>query len=140
MVMPRSCRAIREGGGPCRAAPLRDGDYCLMHSPEHAAEMAEARRLGGQRRRREVTLIGVYDLDELDSVPSLRRLLTIVATDALSLENSIARGRLIVSVVLAAAKLLEVGELEERVRSIEATLQPSVERNRVEQRQADRRR
>ena len=102
-MVSRSCRAIREGGGSCRAAPLRDGDYCLMHSPEHAEEMAEARRLGGQRRRREVTLIGVYDLDELDSVPHLRRLLTIAATDALSLENSIARGRLLVSVALAAA-------------------------------------
>ena len=131
MVSPRLCRAMREGGHPCRAAPLRDGDYCLMHSPEHAEEMAEARRLGGQRRRREVTLIGVYDLDELDSVPHLRRLLTIAATDALSLENSIARGRLLVSVALGAAKLLEVGGLEERVRAIEATLQPSVERNRA---------
>ena len=137
VVIPRSCQGIREGGGPCRAAPLRDSDYCLMHSPEHAEEMAEARRLGGQRRRREVTLAGVYDLEELDSVRSMRRLLTIAATDVLSLENSIARARVLVSIALAASRLVEVGELDERMRAIEAMLNPRAERNRVTQYRRD---
>ena len=137
VVIPRTCRAVRESGAPCRAAPLRDGEYCLMHSPEHAAEMAEARRLGGQRRRREVTLSGVYDLEELDNVPALRRVLTIAATDALSLENTVPRLRVLIAIVQVAANLLTVGEHEERLRALETTLHLRIERNRVEQQGAD---
>ena len=126
----RSCRAIREGGGPCRAAPLRDGDYCLMHSPEHAQEAAEARRLGGLRRRKDVTVTGAYELEGLDGVAALRRLLEIVAVDALSLENSIARGRLLIALVHEGANLLSVGELESRVAELEAAVRPRLQRSR----------
>ena len=76
------------------AKPGRDSDYCLMQSPEHAEEMAEARRLGGLRRRREVAVSGAYELNGLETVADLRRLLLIAALDALGLENSIVRSRM----------------------------------------------
>jgi hypothetical protein len=38
----------------------------------------------------------------------------------LSLENSIARVRALIAIVLAGAKLLEMGELEERLAALEA--------------------
>ena len=41
-----------------------------MHSPEHAKEVQEARRLGGLRRKREVTLSGAYDFEGLGTVAS----------------------------------------------------------------------
>ncbi len=44
------CAGTKENGQPCRAPKLRESEYCLMHSPDHAEEMAEARRLGGLRR------------------------------------------------------------------------------------------
>ena len=62
-----------------------------MHCPEHAAEAAEARRLGGLRRRREVAVSGAYDFCGLESVGDIRR-------------------------------LLEVGELEQRLASLESVL------------------
>ena len=89
----RYCRAIKEGGEPCRSAPLRDGPYCFWHSPEHAEEAAEARRLGGQRRRRERIVSGVYDFEGLDTVPRIRRLIEVAALDTLGLENSVNRSR-----------------------------------------------
>ena len=88
--------------------------------------MAESRRLGGLRRKREVTVAAAYDYEGLGSVPEIRRLLDVAAFDALGLENSIARCRALVSIGLAAAKLLEVGEHEERLAAIEDALGPRV--------------
>ena len=93
-----------------------------MHSPEYAEEIAEARRLGGLRRRREVALAGAYEFNGLVAVADLRRLLEIAALDTLGLENSIARSRTLGYLVGVAAKLLEVGELEERLAYLEAAV------------------
>jgi hypothetical protein len=99
---------------------MRDGEFCFWHSPDHKAEAAEARRMGGLRRRREGTLAGAYELDSLASTPDLRRLLEIAAFDALSLENSVARVRAITAIEQVGARLLETGEIEERVAALEA--------------------
>ena len=45
--MMRQCAGRKENGQLCRTMPLKDGESRLMHSPEHAVEAAEARRLGG---------------------------------------------------------------------------------------------
>jgi hypothetical protein len=124
----RSCKGIKQGGDRCLAPPLRDSDFCFWHDPEHQAEAAEARRLGGLRRKREGTLQGAYDLEGLDTVHGIRRLLEIALLDTLGLENSVARSRVLIAGVLAAAKLLEVGELEERMAAVEATLGPRLAR------------
>jgi hypothetical protein len=118
----RTCRGVNQQGEPCRQAPLTDGDYCFWHSPDHKTEAAEARRMGGLRRRREGTLAGAYELDSLASTPDLRRLLEIAAYDALGLENSVARVRALTAIVQVGARLLETGELEERVSALEATV------------------
>ena len=123
-MLERTCKGNKQSGEPCRQAPLRGEDYCFWHHPNYAEEGEQARRLGGQRRRREKALEGAYELDGLDSVPSLRRVLEIVTIDALALENSVARGRLLIAVILAGAKLLEVGEHEERLAAIESALRP----------------
>jgi hypothetical protein len=124
-VVRRFCQARRADGQSCRAAPLVDRDFCAVHDPANAEAMGEARRLGGLRRKREVTLAGAYDFEGLTSVPQLRRLLEVAAFDLLSMDNSIPRARVIVAVVLAGAKLLEVGELEERIAALEAAVQSS---------------
>ena len=93
-----------------------------MHCPEHAAEAAEARRLGGLRRRREVAVSGAYDFLGLQSVGDIRRLLEVAVLDTLGLENSIARSRTLGYLAVAALKLLEVGELEQRLATLESAL------------------
>ena len=123
MVGRRICRGITNKGERCLAAPLRDSDFCTFHDPE---AVASGRKLGGQRRRSEGALAAAYDFDGLNSVTELRRLLEIATLDTLNLANSIARNRALMSAVLAGAKLLEVGEHEERLAAIEAALGPRV--------------
>ena len=122
MTSKRVCAAASADGKRCPTAPLRDGAYCFMHSPDHAAEAAEARKLGGLRRRRETTLAVAYDFEGLGSTESIGRIIEIATLDALGLENSIARCRVLIAAALAASRLLEVGELETRLSALEATL------------------
>ena len=117
--MVRQCTYRKEDGQICRAAPLREGEFCLMHSPEHAEDMAEARRLGGLRRRREVAISGAYDFVSLQSVADIRRLLEVAVLDTLGLDNSISRARTLAYLAMAAIKLLDVGELEQRIAALE---------------------
>ena len=126
MVVGRTCKARNDRGEPCRAAPLRGGDYCVFHDPEHAEVVQEARRAGGQRRKREVALAVAFDLEGLSSVPEIRRLVEVAAFDALSLDNGVARVRALGYLAQVATSLLEKGEHEERLTAIEAALGPRI--------------
>ncbi len=124
LMAERSCAGVNESGERCRQAPMREGDLCFWHSPEHAEEAAEARRLGGLRRRKEKVVSGSYDIEGLENVGQIRRLVEIAVLDTLALENSIARSRALIAAAGAAGKLLEVGELEERIQALERALKP----------------
>jgi hypothetical protein len=101
-------------------APQHDRPFCFAHDPERAVDAAEARRMGGLRRRKEGTIAVAYDLPGLDTVAGIRRLLDIVVTDAVGLDNGIPRLRVLISTAVAAMSLLKVGELEERLAALEA--------------------
>src|SRR5688572_13822807 len=123
MLGNRSCKALTNKGLPCRAQALPEGEYCLFHDPSSQSEVTEGRRLGGIRRKREVITRGAYDVESLATVQDIRRLLDIATLDTLGLENSIPRNRTLIAATMAALKLLEVGELEERLRTLEAAVQ-----------------
>jgi hypothetical protein len=127
-VVVRTCKTLKEDGSRCQAAPLLDGDFCLMHSPEHADEVAEARRLGGLRRRREKAVSGAYDFEGLVDVGQVRRLLEIAVLDTLSLENSVARSRTLAYLAQVALKALEVGDLAQRIEALERLVAPRLEK------------
>ena len=122
MVISRRCTGRRPDGQPCRMAPLLDSQWCWAHDPANTEAASEARRLGGHRRRREGTLSGAYDFEGLTSVDASRRLLEIAVLDSLGLDNSIGRARTLIAAAQAAAKLLETGELEERLRTLEGAV------------------
>jgi len=112
-------------GELCGAAPLRDAQFCLWHSPEHAKEVQESRRLGGLRRKREVLTSGAYELQGLETVAGVRRLLEIAVLDTLALENSISRNRTLAYLVMAALKALEAGDMEQRIAALEQAVHGS---------------
>jgi hypothetical protein len=125
MVARRQCSYVMPDGRPCRAGPQLERPFCFAHDPERATEAAEARRLGGIRRRREGTIAVAYDLPGLDTVDGIRRLLNVVVTDAFGLDNGIARLRVLIATATAATKLLEVGEFEDRLAALEGALDPA---------------
>ena len=119
-MVGRMCTYVLPDGRLCRATPLRDGPFCFWHDPESEEEAAEARRLGGLRRRREKALSGAFDFAGLGSIETIRRVLEVATIDALGLDNGIARSRVLISAAVAATRLLETGELEARIAALEA--------------------
>ncbi|MGB3904762.1 MAG: hypothetical protein WBB22_07545 [Anaerolineae bacterium] len=101
---------------------MKDSDYCFMHDPSRARERAEARRLGGLRRRREKATSQVFDWGGLKNVEEIRRVLEVAVTDTLGLDNSSARSRTLGYLASLSLKTLEIGELEERVAALEAVV------------------
>ena len=122
MLIAKGCAYAKADGQPCRMAPLHDRPFCFSHDPERAAEAAEARRLGGLRRRKESTVAVAYDLPGLDTVAGIRRVLDIVVADTVGQEHGIARQRVLIAAATAATNLLKVGELEERLAHLEAAM------------------
>ena len=101
----------------------RDSEFCLMHSPEHAKEVQEARRLGGLRRKREATISGAYQFESLNTVEGIRRIVEVAVLDTLGMENSIARSRTLAYLAQVALHTLEVGDLETRIAALEELAQ-----------------
>jgi hypothetical protein len=111
-----------ENGEPCRAGPQRGRALCFAHDPERAEEMADARRLGGQRRRREGTVQVAYELPALDTAEGALRLVEIAVADVLALDNGVARCRLLLTAAVTATRVRESGDLDARVAALEAAL------------------
>ncbi len=116
------CEHRHPSGEPCGAPPIRGEEYCFWHHPEYAAEAAEAQRLGGLRSRREKTVTGAYELGEINSIAGLRRVLEIAILDCLGLDNGIARARTLGYLVGIRLKACEMGDLEMRVKELEAAV------------------
>ena len=121
----RLCAFRFPNGEACHSPPLHDDNYCLMHSPEHAKEVQDARYIGGLHRKREATLSAAFDFQGLETVDGIRRLLQIAATDALAMESSPARSRQLVYIAMAALHVLEVRDFEQRLMSVERTVSPN---------------
>ena len=119
MVMRRQCAFRGTSGEPCRAAPLKDGQFCWVHSPERVKEVQEARRLGGLRRKRESTISSAYQFDSLTSVEGIRRIVEVAVLDTLAMENSLSRNRTLAYLVQVALHTLEVGDIEARIEALE---------------------
>jgi len=103
---------------------MRELEFCFWHSPDHTEEAAEARRLGGQRRKRERVVAGAYEFAGLDTLEGNRRLLDIAALDTLGLENSIARSRTLAYLVQVSTRLMETQDMEERLELLERSVAP----------------
>jgi hypothetical protein len=119
VIQRRLCAGRGPTGEPCQSPPLRDGQYCFMHSPEHAQEAQEARKLSHIRHKREATLSGAYDLDSVNSMEGLRRIVEIIIMDTLTMDNTISRNRALAYYIMVALKIKEVGDHETRIASLE---------------------
>lgn len=124
MVVARTCKARNDRGEACQAAPVRERNFCVFHDPEHAEVVQEARRAGGQRRKKEAAVGTAYDFLGLNTIQDIRRLVEVAAIDALSLDNNLGRVRALGYLAQVATTLVEKGEMEERMAAVEAALGP----------------
>jgi len=115
-----ACTALRNDGRPCRATPLIDEPFCFWHAPQTAEEAAESRRLGGLHRRKKKSVAAIYGFAGLRTISDSQTLLETAAIETLAIENSINRNRTLATFVATAAKLIELGELADRVAALEA--------------------
>ena len=119
MASRPACQALKGNGRPCLAPALRAGSACFWHAPETREAAAEARRLGGLRRRREGTVGGAYALEGFRTGADLQRVLELALADTLELENSVPRTRALARLVAVAARVKETTEWEARMRALE---------------------
>jgi hypothetical protein len=92
----------------------------LLACPETADEAAEARRLGGLHRRKKKSVAAIYGFGGLRTIIDIQALLETAAIETLAIENSIARNRALAGMAATAGKLIELGDLAERVAALEA--------------------
>jgi hypothetical protein len=113
---PKRCDATCKSGQPCRVPALPCSAYCFSHDPERAEARAEARRRGGHnsgkgaRLRRLVPprLVSIFDVLEA----------TLAEVHDGSLEPG--RANAMANVARALVAVLTAGEMEERLRALEA--------------------
>jgi hypothetical protein len=124
---PSRCTATAASGSPCQAPAVRGSRLCFWHNPLTRTKADGARHVGGMRRRREKLILREHDLGGLDTVSGIRRVAAIAVTDALGLENSIARSRVLIAGAVVLVKVLELEALVEAL-TIERDL-PSAPRD-----------
>jgi len=96
-----------------------------MHSPEHAAEVQEARRVGGQSPPAGGTVVGAYHLDGLAGAEFAARILHVGTVDTLSQESSHQRTGMLVRIALALLEAHEVAELKGQNDDLPACSRPT---------------
>jgi hypothetical protein len=101
---------------------MRDESFCFLHHPKYVDAAAEARRVRHSRETREFTLATHLGIDGVSTVADLQHILTVVLLETFSLPNAVPRNRTLVTAVQAAAKLLEVGDQEQRLEALEETV------------------
>jgi len=116
-----ACQGLTKIGQPCLARAGASG-FCYFHDPTRAPDRAVAHKLGGLRRR---AGHGGDPAGLPQKVRTLADVLTILdftLAEALPLENSIARGRLLVAIAGEFIKAIQVGEFEARLMAVENAL------------------
>jgi hypothetical protein len=102
-----------------------DEPFCFWHSPATVEEAAEARRLGGFHRKKKKSVAAIYGFVGLRTIADIQALLETAAIETLAIENSIGRNRALAGMAATGAKLIELGDLAERVAALEASAKPS---------------
>lgn len=67
-------------------------------------------------------MVGAYDLEGLDSLSVLQRVLEIALLDTLGMDNSLNRSRTLGYLVGMGTKLRQEGESEDRLKALEAAV------------------
>jgi hypothetical protein len=113
---PNQCAGIRADGQPCTSTAVGASGYCFAHDPDRAAERDDARRRGGENRSNSARLRGLVPPRLLATFDALEDAMAEVHDGRLDPRQANAMA----SLARAMVAVLQAGELEERVRQLEA--------------------
>ncbi len=117
--MDRACKGVNTAGQTCSAKPVRADGYCYWHSPGLEAERAEGRRKGGASRSNKARAAKALGPEPM-TLRELHVLLGVTVRGTLTgrVEPSVANA--VASLSRAMTAVVQAGEVEERLRELEA--------------------
>lgn len=115
------CKGMNASGTQCRAYSSESG-YCFMHDASKGRERALARRNGGLSTKKPHNADASILPSEIRSIDGVLAVLNYALQESVILDNSIQRGRLLVSIAHGFIEALKVGELEKRLEALEMAL------------------
>jgi hypothetical protein len=117
----KQCRAKTKSGEPCAASANGSG-FCFAHDATKGKERAIARRNGGLARITPSVADKNLVPKETRTITDVMTILDYALQESLVLQNSIQRGRLLVSIAHGYIEALKVGEMEQRLEAVEMAL------------------
>lgn len=112
------CKADTKSGRRCTANAGESG-FCWAHDPALARKRATAHREGG-RAHRIPKVSG--EAVQIAGADDCLKVVNAAIADAWQLDNSAARSRVLLAGASTAVSVLQIGELEQRVRRLEEAL------------------
>jgi hypothetical protein len=109
------CRGRRSDGERCGSTIVNESGWCFAHDPEATEDRRAARRRGGQASAKVVRIKRLAPPALIDVYERLEEALTQVHEGTLPPRRATAMA----SVARAMASVLQMGELEARIRAIE---------------------
>jgi hypothetical protein len=117
----KQCEANSRNGGRCKAFANESG-FCFMHDEARGKERALARRAGGLATKKPHFADAELLPASIRKIEDVFAVLNYTLQETIGLDNSIQRGRLLVSIAHGFIEAFKVGELEQRLEAIEIAL------------------
>ncbi len=121
LMSKKQCNAKKRNGEPCNASANGTG-FCFTHDATKGKERAIARRNGGLKRITPSVADKSLVPKETRTITDVMTILDYALQESLVLQNSIQRGRLLVSIAHGYIEALKVGEMEQRMEAVETAL------------------
>lgn len=121
LMSKKQCQAKNRRGEPCSASANGNG-FCFTHDATKGKERATARRNGGLQRITPHVADASLVPKQTRSIEGVMIVLDYALQESLVLQNSIQRGRLLVSIAHGYIEALKVGEMEARLDAVEMAL------------------
>ncbi len=118
LMSKKQCKAKNRNGMSCNASASETG-FCFTHDATKGKERAIARRKGGLTRITPHVANAELVPKETRTIEGVMMILDYALQESLVLQNSIQRGRLLVSIAGGYLETLKVGEFEKRLEAIE---------------------
>lgn len=118
MSVKKQCKANNKKGEQCKASGNENG-VCFMHDATKGKERAIARRNGGLATKKPHFADATLLPSTIRNIESVLIVLDYALQESVGLDNSIQRGRLLVSIAHGYIEALKVSELEQRLEAVE---------------------